>query len=57
MRTPHPDLLPKSDRIHIAALDVTDHESVSNAIKAAGLIDVLVNNAGIGGVRALPPLR
>ena len=47
MRTPRPDILPKSDRMHIVALDVTRPESVAAAIEAAGPIDVLVNNAGV----------
>lgn len=53
MRTPCADLLPKSDRMHILALDVTSPESVAAAIEAAGPIDVLVNNAGIGAIGAL----
>src|SRR5687768_6818703 len=53
MRTPRADLLPKSDRMHIVALDVTRPESVAAAIEAAGPIDVLVNNAGIGAMGAL----
>ncbi|HEX8413434.1 MAG TPA: SDR family oxidoreductase [Sphingomicrobium sp.] len=53
MRTPRADLLPKSDRMHIIALDVTKPDSIAAAIAAAGPIDVLVNNAGIGAVGAL----
>jgi short-subunit dehydrogenase len=34
------------------ALDVTKSESIAAAIKTAGPIDVLVNNAGIGVVGA-----
>ncbi|MBO9676735.1 MAG: SDR family oxidoreductase [Acidovorax sp.] len=52
MRTPRPDLLPPSPRMRIIALDVTRHESITAAIQAAGPIDVLVNNAGIGVVGA-----
>lgn len=52
MRTPNADILPKSDRMRIIALDVTRPESVSAAIEAAGPIDLLVNNAGIGAVGA-----
>lgn len=48
MRTPRPDVLPLSDRIRIVALDVTQPESIARAVEAAGAIDVLVNNAGIG---------
>ncbi|MDZ4392584.1 SDR family oxidoreductase [Cypionkella sp.] len=52
MRTPRGDLLPKSDRIRILPLDVTHPDSIDAAIRAAGPIDVLVNNAGIGVVGA-----
>jgi NAD(P)-dependent dehydrogenase (short-subunit alcohol dehydrogenase family) len=40
------------------ALDVTDDESVTKAVAAAGIVDVLVNNAGvgIGGPVELVPL-
>ena len=52
MRSPCEDILPKSDRMHVLALDVTKPETIAAAIKAAGPIDVLVNNAGIGVVGA-----
>ncbi len=52
MRTPRPELLPKSDRMRVVALDVTNPDSVAAAVWAAGPIDVLVNNAGIGVVGA-----
>jgi len=48
MRTPREQLLPASDRMRVVALDVTDPSSIAAAIAAAGPIDVLVNNAGIG---------
>ena len=48
MRTPRADLLPASERLRILALDVTDAESIRQAVEAAGPIDVLVNNAGVG---------
>lgn len=48
MRTPNPDVLPQSERLRILALDVTDPNSISKAVAAAGEIDVLVNNAGFG---------
>ncbi|WP_446745521.1 SDR family NAD(P)-dependent oxidoreductase [Silvibacterium acidisoli] len=46
MRTPNAELLPKSDRLRILPLDVTDAASISRAVAEAGAIDVLVNNAG-----------
>jgi NAD(P)-dependent dehydrogenase (short-subunit alcohol dehydrogenase family) len=48
MRTPDPDILPPSDRLRVLALDVTDPASIRNVVDAAGPIDVLVNNAGLG---------
>ncbi|SDR50072.1 Short-chain dehydrogenase [Paraburkholderia fungorum] len=53
MRTPREDLLPRSERLRVLALDVTDAESIRQAVDAAGPIDVLVNNAGIGLLGAL----
>lgn len=41
-----------SDCLRILPLDVTDEESIARAIEAAGPIDALVNNAGIGVVGA-----
>ncbi len=52
MRTPHEDILPLSPLLRILPLDVTDEKSIAAAIEAAGPIDVLVNNAGIGVVGA-----
>ncbi|KRE84854.1 dehydrogenase [Rhodanobacter sp. Soil772] len=52
MRTPREDALPRSDRLRVLALDVTQPESIAAAIAACGPIDVLVNNAGIGVVGA-----
>lgn len=48
MRTPRGDLLPDSPRMRVLPLDVTDAASIAAALAAAGPIDVLVNNAGIG---------
>jgi len=53
MRTPRADLLPPSPQLRVLALDVTDPHSIGQAIEAAGPIDVLVNNAGIGMLGAL----
>ncbi|MCS6759079.1 MAG: SDR family NAD(P)-dependent oxidoreductase [Candidatus Devosia euplotis] len=53
MRTPQPDILPASDRLRILPLDVTSADSIGAAVAAAGPIDVLVNNAGIGWLNAL----
>jgi NAD(P)-dependent dehydrogenase (short-subunit alcohol dehydrogenase family) len=48
MRTPRPELFPASDRMTILPLDVTDPESIAACVAAAGPVDVLVNNAGVG---------
>lgn len=48
MRTPREDVLPVSDRLYLLPLDVIDRDSITAAVDAAGEIDVLVNNAGIG---------
>lgn len=52
MRRPDATLLPASPNLRILPLDVTNEGSVAAAIAAAGPIDVLVNNAGIGVVGA-----
>jgi len=52
MRVPREDILPRSDRLRVLRLDVTDAGSIATALTAAGPIDVLVNNAGIGVVGA-----
>ena len=43
-----PEVLDDLDVTARLALDVTSRESVENAVGAAGEVDVLVNNAGIG---------
>ncbi len=48
MRTPREDLLPRSPRLRVLALDVTRQGSITAALAASGPIDVLVNNAGVG---------
>ena len=53
MRTPDPSVLPASENLRILPLDVQSDESVRQAVEAAGPIDVLVNNAGIGWLNAL----
>ncbi|MDR3445445.1 MULTISPECIES: SDR family oxidoreductase [unclassified Dyella] len=53
MRTPREDLLPPSERLRVLPLDVTDPQSIRWLIDAAGPIDALVNNAGIGLLNAL----
>jgi NAD(P)-dependent dehydrogenase (short-subunit alcohol dehydrogenase family) len=53
MRTPREDALPRSEHLQLLPLDVTDPESIRQAVAAAGSIDVLVNNAGIGLLNAL----
>ena len=52
MRTPREELLPRSERLRVLALDVTKPDSIAAALATAGPIDVLVNNAGIGVVGA-----
>src|SRR5918994_6390965 len=58
MRAPSQHILPRSKRLRVLALDVTRPESIAAAVEAAGPIDVLVNNAGIGvfGVFAATPM-
>lgn len=53
MRDPAKSTLPASDRLRVLPLDVTDPASIAAAMTAAGEIDALVNNAGIGWLNAL----
>ncbi len=48
MRNPDATLLPASDRLRLLPLDISDKSSIDRAIEAAGPIDALVNNAGVG---------
>ena len=50
MRTPRAGVLPESDRLRVVELDVTKPDTITAAIAAAGPIDALVNNAGIGSI-------
>ncbi|PSJ53761.1 SDR family oxidoreductase [Pseudaminobacter soli (ex Li et al. 2025)] len=52
MRNPHKAVLRESERLRVLPLDVTSPQSITVALEAAGSIDVLVNNAGIGVVGA-----
>lgn len=52
MRRPDAALLPTSPHLRILPLDVTSEASIAAAVEAAGPIDALVNNAGIGVVGA-----
>ncbi|UYG04390.1 SDR family oxidoreductase [Halomonas sp. LR3S48] len=48
MRTPREELFTADENLRVLALDVTQPDSITHAVEAAGPIDVLVNNAGIG---------
>lgn len=53
MRTPRQDLLPRSERLRVLPLDVTDAHSIAALVTEAGPVDALVNNAGIGWMNAV----
>ena len=53
MRTPRNDLFPTQERLTVLALDVTSAESIATALEAAGPLDALVNNAGVGMLNVL----
>ena len=62
MRNPKEDILAPSERLSILALDVSNEQSIQEAVAAAGPLDALVNNAGVGmlGVlegTAMPTIR
>jgi NAD(P)-dependent dehydrogenase (short-subunit alcohol dehydrogenase family) len=48
MRSPREDILPRSERMHVLPLDVTNPDSIAACLATAGRIDALVNNAGVG---------
>jgi NAD(P)-dependent dehydrogenase (short-subunit alcohol dehydrogenase family) len=52
MRRPDTSVFASSERLKVVKLDVTDHAgidaAIADGISAFGVIDVLVNNAGIG---------
>lgn len=48
MRSLRDDILPRSERLRMLPLDVTDPTSIERVVKEAGPIDALVNNAGVG---------
>jgi len=48
MRDPSKQVLHDSKNLRVLALDVTQPDTIVRALDAAGPIDVLVNNAGIG---------
>ena len=53
MRDPSANTLPATDRLRVLPLDVTDADSIAAATAQAGVIDVLVNNAGVGWLNAV----
>ncbi|WP_299363686.1 SDR family oxidoreductase [Brucella sp. BE17] len=53
MRTPQEQTMPEHDRLQILALDVTDADSIAQAVADVGVVDALVNNAGVGMLNVL----
>ena len=53
MRTPQAHAMPTHDRLHILSLDVTDAASIAQTVADAGVVDALVNNAGVGMLNVL----
>ncbi|MBU1384205.1 MAG: SDR family oxidoreductase [Alphaproteobacteria bacterium] len=53
MRDPTASTLPAAAHLRVLPLDVTDPDSIAAAVAAAGPVDVLVNNAGIGWLNAI----
>ncbi|WP_260928930.1 SDR family oxidoreductase [Novosphingobium sp. 9] len=56
MRKPNAELLPAADNLRILPLDVTDAGSIAAVVEAAGPVDVVVNNAGVGLLNAVEGL-
>ena len=52
MRSVRGDILPRSLNLRIIELDISSEDSIRKAVEAAGPIDALVNNAGIGWLNA-----
>lgn len=53
MRRPDPALFGQhAERLRLLPLDVTSEDSIAALVEAAGPVDIVVNNAGIGGVGA-----
>ncbi|MBO1075454.1 SDR family oxidoreductase [Roseomonas marmotae] len=53
MRRPDPDVFGKdTGRLRVLPLDVTEAGSIAALVEAVGAVDVLVNNAGVGGIGA-----
>lgn len=57
MRQPDASTLPASNRLRVLALDVTDAASIQAAVEAAGPVDALINNAGIGMLNPLEAIQ
>lgn len=53
MRKPRPELFDGMENIKVVALDVTDEANIAAVFKQVERIDVLVNNAGVGGMNSL----
>lgn len=53
MRRPDPSVFGETrERLRILPLDVTSEDSIATLVESVGAVDVLVNNAGVGGVGA-----